>query len=147
MDRLLRKMTYSALLAILGLAGVGGASAATPKLAATWAHALSLDASGTACGTGENDFGQLGDGTAVQRVTPVPVTNLLGSISGIATGQYHTVAVKTDGTVWTWGYNAFGQLGNGNTNDRVTPFSIAGLSAVAVAAGAGGSTRVFTYGG
>jgi len=100
---------------------------------------MSLNASGTACGAGQNEYGELGDGTLVNQWTPVQVTNLAGSLSAIATGQYHTIAAKSDGTVWTWGYNGYGELGTGNTVDHPTPASISASSGltgvVAVAAG------------
>ena len=41
----------------------------------------------------------------------------LNSVKAIMGGETHNVALKSDGTVWSWGYNAFGQLGNGTTND------------------------------
>ncbi len=54
----------------------------------------------------------------------------------IAAGYYHNVALKGDGTVWSWGYNGFGQLGNGGIVDSNTPVQVQGLSGVsAVAAG------------
>ena len=72
----------------------------------------------------------------VNASTPVPVAGLYKLISGIATGTYHSIAVKTDGTVWTWGYNGLGELGSGDTTDRSTPVSVPGLTGVtAVAAG------------
>ena len=51
-----------------------------------------------------------------------------------ATGTYHTVAVKTDGTLWAWGNNGFGQLGDGTTTDHYAPVQI-GSGFASVAAG------------
>src|ERR1017187_3334127 len=135
-DWLLRKLVYSGLIVLLVLTAAESPSAATPHLTASASHGMSLNASGTACSAGENGYGELGDGTAVARWTPVPVVNLSSAINGISTGLYHTIAVKNDGTVWTWGNNSYGQLGSGTTYDRLTPFSIIGVSSVvAVAAG------------
>ncbi|MES2934666.1 MAG: hypothetical protein V4805_14400 [Pseudomonadota bacterium] len=54
----------------------------------------------------------------------------------IAAGYFHNAALKNDGSVWTWGYNGFGQLGNGNTTDTSTPIQVGNLSDVkAIAAG------------
>ena len=57
----------------------------------------------------------------------------------------HSVALKSDGTVWAWGFGASGQLGNGGTTDSTAPVQATGLTGVtAVSAsyfGAGGSTR------
>ncbi len=55
---------------------------------------------------------------------------------GISAGLYHTIMAKADGTVWTWGGNYEGQIGNGTTTPRQTPAQISGISGmVAVAAG------------
>jgi alpha-tubulin suppressor-like RCC1 family protein len=54
----------------------------------------------------------------------------------VATGSDHTLALKTDGTLWAWGWNNFGQLGDGTTANRSTPVQVAGLSdVIAVSAG------------
>ena len=51
-------------------------------------------------------------------------------------GGDHTLAVGSDGTAWAWGYNGYGQLGDGTTTQRNTPVQVSGLSgAIAVAAG------------
>ncbi|HEX9507125.1 MAG TPA: RCC1 repeat-containing protein, partial [Myxococcales bacterium] len=77
-------------------------------------------APGSAEAWGYNFFGQLGDGTPTQRLTPVAVTGLDNAI-GIAGGYGHSLAVLGDGTVMAWGRNSFGQLGDGTTFDRLTP--------------------------
>ena len=71
---------------------------------------------------GRNSFGQLGDNTTTARSTPV--TTFLGGTNWkqVACGGQHTAAIKTDGTLWTWGYNIFAQLGNNlPISLRVTP--------------------------
>ena len=47
----------------------------------------------------------------------------------------HSLALKSDGTVWAWGYNNYGQLGDGTTTDRHTPVSVSGLTGVTAIAG------------
>ena len=79
-NRQLRELKYITFLVVLGLAQAGGACAATAKVTAAASHGLSLNATGVACGAGENAYGVLGDGTAVDRWTPVPVVNLYGTI-------------------------------------------------------------------
>ncbi|MBP9604764.1 MAG: chromosome condensation regulator RCC1, partial [Chromatiaceae bacterium] len=61
---------------------------------------------------GDNQFGQLGDGTNTYRSTPTPV---LTGVAVLAAGGYHTLALKTDGSLWAWGDNGSGQLGDGTT--------------------------------
>ena len=81
-------------------------------------HAVALKADGTVWAWGDNSFGQLGDSTATERLTPVQVSGLSG-VTAVAAGDYHhTVALKADGTVWAWGYNGTGQLG---VNDPSEP--------------------------
>jgi alpha-tubulin suppressor-like RCC1 family protein len=135
--------------------GVGKAMAAsTPALTGSQQHGLFLDASGHVCGVGHNPNGEIGDGTAVDRLTPVPLA-MSGSVSSIFTGWYHTIAIS-GGAVFTWGYNGYGQIGNGTTNASLTPFPVAGIStAVGVAAGeyhsvallSDGSIRAWGYNG
>jgi alpha-tubulin suppressor-like RCC1 family protein len=84
---------------------------------------------------GLNNAGQLGDGTATDRTSPVSVAGLNGVI-GIGAGNGHTVALLSDGTVRAWGFNFFGSLGDGTTITRTTPVPVVGLSGVvAIAVG------------
>jgi len=70
---------------------------------------------------GRNDLGQLGDNTTTQR--GIPVTTFAGGTTWkqVASGGYHTAAIKTDGSLWTWGRNNFGQLGDFSNTNRSTP--------------------------
>ena len=78
----------------------------------------------------------LGDGSTTQRTSPVQVSGLSG-VSSITSGDYHSLALKSNGTAWAWGYNGNGQLGDGSTTQRTTPVQVSGLSgAVSIAAGA-----------
>jgi alpha-tubulin suppressor-like RCC1 family protein len=55
------------------------------------------------------------------------LTDAYGAVAPkIAAGYYHTVALKTDGTLWAWGDNSFGQLGDGTTTDRYSPVQVVG---------------------
>ena len=55
----------------------------------------------------------------------------------IAGGDSHSLALKSDGTVWAWGYNGCGQLGDGSTTNRLTPVQVSGLTGVVAIAGGG----------
>jgi alpha-tubulin suppressor-like RCC1 family protein len=85
---------------------------------------------------GDNDYGKLGDGSTTDRNTTVGVSNRSG-VQAIALGDYHSLALKEDGTLWTWGRKAFGQLGAGTSEtDRTTPAQVQNLSGVkTIAAG------------
>ena len=66
---------------------------------------------------GENSFGQLGNGTTTTRRSGAPVNGLKGVID-IHGGREHVVALKSDGTVWTWGSNVEGQQGRGHDGEH-----------------------------
>jgi len=76
---------------------------------------------------GGNGNGQLGNGTTGgSSNTPVAVSNLT-SVSKVATGFTHACAIRSDNTVWCWGKNAAGQLGDNSTTDRNTPVQVIGF--------------------
>ena len=56
--------------------------------------------------------------------------DLTSEILTIAGGYFHSLAVKDDGTVWTWGYNKYGQLGNGTNSDNNVPVQVSGLTGI-----------------
>jgi len=121
---------------------VPGGAADIVALAPGFVFTLALKADGTVLGWGTNGLGQLGDGTFTSRLTPVQ-TSGFGSGSGviaIATGLSHSVAVKSDSSVWTWGSNNNSNLGNpsivGPSNVPVSVTSLGpGSGVIAVAAG------------
>ncbi|WP_244237373.1 RCC1 domain-containing protein [Corallococcus llansteffanensis] len=99
-------------------------------------HSLALRSDGTVWAWGANDSGQLGDGTTTRRALPVQVPGLGGIVAVVAAGSYyasvdhHSLALRSDGTVWAWGSNATGQLGDGTTTRRTLPVQVQGLSEV-----------------
>ncbi|TMF58097.1 MAG: RCC1 repeat-containing protein [Chloroflexi bacterium] len=98
-------------------------------------HSLALKSDGTVWAWGYNGFGQLGNGiTGGSSSTPVQVSGLSGA-TGIAGGQDHSLALKSDGTAWAWGYNFWGQLGNGTTTNSSTVVQVSGLGGVTAIAG------------
>nr|WP_026185310.1 Ig-like domain repeat protein [Salinispora pacifica] len=88
-------------------------------------HNLALTSTGTVLAWGDNSHGQLGDGTTTDRSTPVTV-NLPASttITTVATGSYHSLALTSTDTLLAWGYNIYGQVGDGTTTDRSTPVAV-----------------------
>mgnify|MGYP001592321934 FL=1 len=61
--------------------------------------------------------------------TPVKVSGLSGVIA-IAAGFDHSLALKSDGTIWTWGYNTYGQLGDGTNEARSIPVQVKDLNLI-----------------
>ena len=111
---------------VIGLSGVrtvtGGGSTG---------YALRTD--GTVWAWGGNNAGQLGNGWTAAAyggsTLPVPVTGLTGVTAIAARGQ-HAYALRTDGTVWAWGENFHGQLGNGTRTNSPVPVRVTGLTGV-----------------
>lgn len=94
-------------------------------------HACALKSNGTVWCWGRNFHGQLGDETNEDKTIPVRV-NGLADIAEIAVDGYrHTCAAKNDGTAWCWGWNYYGQLGDGTTENRNTPVQVNGLADIA----------------
>ncbi|HYT39579.1 MAG TPA: cell wall anchor protein [Acidimicrobiia bacterium] len=88
-------------------------------------HSLALTAAGAVFACGNNVFGELGNGTTTNSSTPVAVTLPGGATAtAIAANEFHSLALSSGGTVYAWGHNAFGQLGNGTTTDSSTPVAV-----------------------
>jgi alpha-tubulin suppressor-like RCC1 family protein len=94
-------------------------------VAAGASHSLAVQSSdGSVFGWGLNSSGQLGDNSITTRSFPVQAKTtasgnpVLTGITDVAGGAAHTIALKSDGTVWTWGVNTSGQLGDGTTTTR-----------------------------
>jgi len=82
---------------------------------------------------GASQFGQLGLGKVLQCSSPELVTSLAQEIIVDAVaGQYHSVALTADGRIFTWGWGVHGQLGHGNTDEKVTPSLVKALLGVVV---------------
>jgi alpha-tubulin suppressor-like RCC1 family protein len=106
-------------------------------ISAGYFHSLALKSDGTVWACGLNSSGQLGTGNTANSLVPVKVGSLSG-ITSIASGYFHNLAVRgSDATVWAWGSNPNGELGNGSTNASAVPLQVAGLNKVTgVSAGA-----------
>jgi alpha-tubulin suppressor-like RCC1 family protein/uncharacterized membrane protein YgcG len=99
-------------------------------------HTCALLAGGSIDCWGDNNNGQLGDGTTeYYRVTPVAVSGITNAIA-ITAGSQHTCALLAGGSIDCWGWNAYGQLGDGTTEIRRTPVAVSGITnAIAITAG------------
>ena len=119
-------------------------SVAMPMVSAGSAHVVALKANGTVWTWGYNVNGELGDGK--NRNTNIPVQVVTGAqdsnsgylenIIQVAAGSNHNLALDKDGTVWAWGSNGYGQIGNNTTTSSSLPVKVTGLTdAVSIAAG------------
>jgi alpha-tubulin suppressor-like RCC1 family protein len=99
-----------------------------------------IPAEGVSC-WGANTFGQLGDGTNVDRTIPVAVQGLGGEVTSVAAGTIHACALLQSGQVKCWGANGEGSIGDGTLHTlRYTATTVAGLPEGAIAIDAGGYT-------
>ncbi len=102
-------------------------------------HSLALTSSGQVLAWGSNNRGQLGNGTTTYSSIPVPVSLPSGTtVTAIAGGGYHSLALTSTGQVLAWGNNVQGELGNGTTTDSSTPVPVSLPSGTTVTAIAGG---------
>jgi len=98
-------------------------------------NTCALLASGRVSCWGDNDEGELGNGTTTSRLRPVHVSGI-ATATQVSVGWYHACALLADHTVSCWGRNGSGQLGNGTTHDSHVPVQVAGITtATQVSAG------------
>jgi uncharacterized repeat protein (TIGR01451 family) len=103
-------------------------------------HSLAVSNTGVVYAWGLNNNGQLGDGTTTQRLAPVVVSGLSGIFTAVSAGNNHSLALRNDGTVWAWGNNNSGQIGDGTFTQHLLPVQVPGLTGItAISANAGGS--------
>ncbi|THF73413.1 RCC1 domain-containing protein [Cohnella fermenti] len=124
--------TTSSTLYTLTFTTVAGTTESRQLLDAGYDHTLLVKLDGSVWATGSNTYGQLGDGTTTNQSELVRVRNsdgtgYLSDVYSVSTGLYRSLAVKTDGTVWSWGYNSsYGALGNGSTTNSPLPVQVVG---------------------
>ncbi len=84
-------------------------------------HTAAIKTDGTLWAWGYNVYGQIGDNTIAFRSTPRQEFTSSTNWKQVAGGYGHTAAIKTDGTLWLWGFNSNGQIGDNTTTNRFTP--------------------------
>lgn len=133
---------------------VSGLGSGVASISAGWYHTCAVLTSGAARCWGANTSGNLGNGTTTDSTVPVPVSGLTGGVAQISVAGWHTCAVLTSGAARCWGYNPYGELGNGTTTDSSVPVPVSGLSgAISISAGwdqncavlSGGAARCWGY--
>jgi alpha-tubulin suppressor-like RCC1 family protein len=91
------------------------------SVSAGFGHNAAIKISGQIWSWGRGLCGRLGDGTTVDKCSPVREISSSTNWCQVATGSYHAAAIKTSGQLWSWGCGNVGQLGDGNDNDRCSP--------------------------
>jgi alpha-tubulin suppressor-like RCC1 family protein len=103
-------------------------------------HSLALTSDSTVWSWGNNLTGQLGNNSIFSSYSAVQVQDIgapLTGVKAIAAGAHHSLALKTDGTVWAWGYNQYGQLGGAYGSVSTVPMQVASLNSVKLIAAGG----------
>jgi len=101
-------------------------------------HSLALTSTGVVLAWGENVYGQLGNGTTTNSSIPVAVSLPAGTtVTAVAGGGSHSLALTSTGGVLAWGWNYYGQLGNGTTTNSSTPVVVSAFPAAFAIAGGG----------
>src|SRR6266480_3330669 len=106
-------------------------------------HTCGVTAAGAAYCWGNNSDGELGDETTTSRSTPGLVAGGVSFATVSAAGQDHTCGLTTAGSAYCWGYNGFGELGDGTTTSRTSPVLVVGGVTFAAVSARGG---VYTCG-
>jgi alpha-tubulin suppressor-like RCC1 family protein len=124
-----------------------GPTPATPSLAACgtkrtiaagWDHSCAVKPNGSVRCWGANSDGQLGNSSTLTSLTPVAIANAnkVQPAAVISASAKHTCAIRRDGTVWCWGDNFYGTLGNGSTTSSTVPVGVADVNdAMAIGTG------------
>jgi alpha-tubulin suppressor-like RCC1 family protein len=152
MIRITRTLTLAAFVA-LAFSSASGGTVSLPQtpIVQVWGggrHTMALLSDGSVWTWGSDYAGKLGDNqfcvsytdTSHDSHLPLEVhgpgnVGYLTSIVAISSGESQNIALRSDGTVWAWGWNGFGQLGNGTTIDAHTPMQVSGLSNIVAISG------------
>jgi alpha-tubulin suppressor-like RCC1 family protein len=115
----------------------------TVPLAGGASHVLGVKAGGSLWAWGFDGYGQLGDGGSDTQRAPVQVGGVAGGWAAVSANSYYTMAIRTDGSLYAWGWNQYGQLGDGTNTDQPLPVLV-GMDAdwVSVSAGYGHALAV-----
>ena len=105
---------------------IAGGGTTWVTFSAGGSHVAAIKTDGTLWTWGKNSYGQLGDGTTIDRCSPGTIWGSYTTWSKVFGGSNHSASIKTDGTLWTWGCNYCGKLGNGTTVSRCSPGTVAG---------------------
>ncbi len=118
---------------------VAGLGSKVASLSAGFDHTCALTTAGGVKCWGDNDYGQLGNGTIADKSMPVDVVGLASGVAAISAGGSHTCALMAEGGVRCWGDNDYGQLGDATTTNKNTPIDVVGLGRSMMALTAGNS--------
>ncbi len=120
--------------------GVVGLGSGVVAVSTGWSYSCAVTTTGAVKCWGDNQYGELGDGTTTSSTVPVAVSGLSSGVAAVSTSLNsgmggstgaHSCAVTTAGAVMCWGTNTNGELGDGTTTDSLVPVAVSGLSSTA----------------
>lgn len=114
-------LIFTSMILSISVSAYGAVTISDSKTLSAGNHCGAIDYNGNLWMWGNNCDGQLGDGTTVDRNTPLKV---MEDVVSVNVGFAHTAAITSDGSLWMWGRNDNGQLGNGTTQDIYIPTKI-----------------------
>ena len=103
---------------------VGGQKLLVTDVSMSSYHVCAVTLAGGVKCWGDNDYGQLGDGTKTQRLAPEAVQGLSSGVQNVSTGSQHSCALLVDGKIKCWGSNGMGRLGNDSTTQSLVPVDV-----------------------
>ena len=106
---------------------VTGLGAGVKRISLGYYHSCAITAVDGAKCWGSNTYGQLGNNSKIDRVTPVTAVGLSGGVADITGGVHYTCAATTSGAAVCWGRNTYGQLGTGYNTDSTEPVGVKSL--------------------
>ena len=112
---------------VMPAATADAAPSKASTVSAGYLHTCAVTSKGAARCWGANEYGQLGNNSTTDSSTPVGVYGLGSKVKNITSGYLHSCALTTNGRVWCWGNNTYGQLGNNSTTNSARPVAVAGL--------------------
>lgn len=124
--------------------GSAGAGIVVTQMAGGANQSLFVKSDGSYWAMGSNGFGQFGNGTNVNNNgngNHTPEQILASGVTQVSTGSFHSLFLKSNGSLWAMGYNVQGQLGTGNNDQQLSPVEI--LSSGVTQIAAGGHTSLF----
>ena len=104
------------------------------QLAAGLSTSYAVNDAGEVWAWGVGNYGQLGNGGTTAEPLPVQVAPLSGTVVQVSAGNHFAIALKNDGTLWSWGYNQFGMLGDNTLTQRLAPVAVSNTYGGGIAA-------------
>jgi alpha-tubulin suppressor-like RCC1 family protein len=115
------------------------------SISAGWFHSMAIKSDNTLWTWGMNSYGELGLNSVDNNPHPNPAqVDALTDVNKICGGSYHSLAIKPDGSMWVWGNNSQGQLGDNTTTSRPEPQTVPGLSNIVTMSGGWGHSLAVT---